>query len=65
MQTNNKYSRAMRDGFMVKPSQPQAIRTRSITPKRKPQAVRNKPTSGFCLAIIAIFVFLLLPAFVR
>lgn len=51
MQAKNKYSRAMRDACMVKPA--------------KPQAVRNKPTSGICLAIIAIFAFLLLPALVR
>ncbi|MCS4544252.1 hypothetical protein AB6H26_06705 [Providencia hangzhouensis] len=25
MRTNQKYNRAMRDGFMVKPSKPQAI----------------------------------------
>lgn len=34
MHTNQKYNRAMRDGFMVKPSKPQATRS-SIASKRQ------------------------------
>lgn len=51
MQAKNKYSRAMRDVYMVRPT--------------KPQAIKNKPSAGFCVATILIFIFFLLPAFMR
>ncbi|MEX6158929.1 hypothetical protein [Providencia manganoxydans] len=65
MQAKNKYSRAMRDGFMVKPSKPQAIRSSELLLKNRQQSIKTKPSAGFCVSVIAIFTLLLLPAFVR
>ena len=65
MRTNQKYNRAMRDGFMVKPSKPQAIRNSELLLKNRHQSIKTKPSTGFCVAVIAIFTLLLLPAFVR
>nr|ELR5040958.1 hypothetical protein [Providencia stuartii]ELR5082976.1 hypothetical protein [Providencia stuartii] len=65
MQANQKYNRVMRDGFMVKPNKPQAIRNSELLLHSKQKAIKTKPSAGFCVAVIAIFTLLLLPAFVR
>ncbi|HEM7189674.1 TPA: hypothetical protein U2I61_004212 [Providencia rettgeri] len=65
MRTNQKYNRAMRDGFMVKPSKPQAIRNSELLLNNQQKAIKEKPSTRFCVAVIAIFTLLLLPAFVR
>lgn len=65
MRKNQKYNHAMRDGFMVKPNKPQAIRNSELLLHGKQEAIKTKPSTGFCVAVIAIFTLLLLPAFVR
>ncbi|WP_277850072.1 hypothetical protein [Moellerella wisconsensis] len=60
MHTNQKYNRAMRDGFMVKPSKPQATRA-PIASKR--QTKKDEPSWKLYFATIVVMTFILLPSF--
>ncbi|NIH23430.1 hypothetical protein HBM99_13880 [Providencia heimbachae] len=62
MHTNQKYNRAMRDGFMVKPSKPQATRASRIS-KRK--TADDEPSWKLYFAVIVVMFFVALPLFAR